>query len=59
MVYYLFDYDYRLLHGRKQSRLTREFVKGLYPDAAAIKRVTGGYAVFETWTDYETWKKQK
>lgn len=59
MVHYLYDDEYRILHGRKQSRLTREFVKSLYPDAAAIKRVIDGYAVFDTRTDYETWKNQK
>lgn len=59
MVHYLHDDEYRILHGRKQSSLTRKVAKSLYPDAAAIKRVTGGYAVFDTWTDYETWKKQK
>ena len=30
-----------------------------YPSATKIVKVTGGWAVFETWTDYETWKKQK
>ena len=36
----------------------KEVVKE-YPDHVKIVKVTGGSAVFETWTDYETWKNQK
>lgn len=34
-------------------------VKKAYPAAVVVKRVTGGWAVFETWTDYEVWRRQK
>lgn len=30
-----------------------------YPSAALVKRVTGGWMVFETQDDYRTWKNQK
>ena len=30
-----------------------------YPGAAKIVKVTGGYAVFDTITDWETWKNQR
>lgn len=42
----------------QQDKTRKEVVKE-YPDHVKIVKVTGGYAVFETWTDYETWKKQK
>ena len=29
------------------------------PWASKIVRVCGGYHAFESWTDYEIWKKQK
>ena len=38
---------------------TRKQVKEDYQDHVKIVKVTGGYAVFETWDDYETWKNQK
>ena len=38
---------------------TRKEVVKEYPDHVKIVKVTGGYAVFETWTDYENWKNQK
>ena len=38
---------------------TRKEVVKEYPDHVKIVKVTGGYAVFETWDDYETWKNQK
>lgn len=34
-------------------------VRQAYPAAAVVKRVTGGWAVFETWTDYEVWRRQQ
>ena len=34
-------------------------VKEEYPNHVKIVKVTGGYAVFETWDDYETWRNQK
>lgn len=36
----------------------RKQVMEAYPSAAVIKKVLGGWAVFETYADYETWKKQ-
>ena len=33
--------------------------KKLYPGAAKIKKVTGGYMIFESISEYETWKNQK
>lgn len=36
----------------------RKQVDAAYPSAAVIKKVLGGWAVFETHADYETWKKQ-
>ena len=38
---------------------TRKQVKEEYPDHVKIVKVTGGYAVFETWTDYDAWINQK
>ena len=38
---------------------TRKQVKEEYPDHVKIVKVEGGYAVFETWDDYETWRNQK
>ena len=36
----------------------KEVVKN-YPEAEKIVKVEGGYMVFETVTEYETWKNQK
>jgi hypothetical protein len=38
---------------------TREQAKKENPGAAKIVKVTGGYAVFDTIADYETWRNQK
>jgi hypothetical protein len=38
---------------------SRKEVVAAYPDAAKIVKVCGGYKVFETIADYETWKNQK
>lgn len=37
----------------------RKEVVNLYPSAAKIVKVCGGYKVFEFVTDYEIWKNQK
>lgn len=46
--------------GRKiaQYRNKREVVDK-FPEAEKIIAVVGGYAVFETLADYDTWRKQK
>lgn len=38
---------------------SRKEVKKAYPAAAKIVKVCGGWAVFETIADYNTWKNQK
>ena len=38
---------------------TRKQVKEEYPDHAKIVKVDGGYAIFETWDEYYTWRNQK
>ena len=43
------DYAYR----------SRKEVVEAYPSAAKIVRVMGGWMVFETYTEYLTWKSQK
>lgn len=37
----------------------RRAVKAAFPEAAVIRRVCGGWAVFETYADYDTWRAQK
>ncbi len=37
----------------------RAAVVKAYPGAAKIVKVCGGWAVFETVADYETWRNQK
>jgi len=34
-------------------------VKAAEPNAAKIVKVEGGWLVFDSQTDYETWRKQK
>jgi hypothetical protein len=36
-----------------------DVVRAAYPGAAEIVDVAGGWAVFETATDYTTWEAQK
>lgn len=38
---------------------SRAEVAKSYPSAVKILRVDGGWIVFETYTDYETWRNQK
>jgi hypothetical protein len=38
---------------------TRAAVVKAYPGAAKIIKACGGWAVFETVADYETWRNQK
>ena len=38
---------------------TAAAAKKLYPGAAKIKKVTGGYIAFATISEYETWENQK
>lgn len=38
---------------------SRAQVKREYPSAAKIVKVVGGYAVFDTLQEYETWRAQK
>ncbi len=35
------------------------FVKQAYPSAYKIEKVDGGWMVFETINEYNTWKRQK
>lgn len=37
----------------------RKAVAEAYPAAAKIIKVEGGWAVFETLAEYETWRRQK
>ena len=37
----------------------REAVAAAYPEAARIVKVCGGWAVFATERDYQTWRNQK
>ena len=37
---------------------TRREAERMYPAAVKIVRVTGGWMVHETWTDYQTWRRQ-
>lgn len=41
------------------SIANRNQVKKDYPEAVKIVKVDGGYMVFESQADYETWKNQK
>ncbi len=45
----------KFIEGCKTAREARK----AYPGAAVVRRVEGGYAVFETVTDYQTWRRQK
>ncbi len=38
---------------------TRKDVEKVATNYVKIVKVDGGWAAFETWTDYETWKNQK
>lgn len=38
---------------------TRKEVVAAHPEAAKVVKVEGGWGVFESLTDYETWKRQK
>lgn len=42
----------------KNDYETKNEVKEEYPSAEVIKRCEGGWMVFETEEEYETWKKQ-
>lgn len=37
----------------------RKAVEAAYPDAAVIRLVCDGWAVFETYEEYENWRRQK
>lgn len=37
----------------------RKAVETAYPDAAVIRLVNGGWAVFDTYEDYENWSRPK
>ena len=43
----------------EQDYKTRDAVKDAFPEAAKIRRVDGGWAVFDTLADYTTWSKQQ
>lgn len=43
----------------EKSYATIEKVKKDYPSAYRIEEVEGGYAIFETASDYTTWENQK
>jgi hypothetical protein len=38
---------------------SRKQVVEQYPSAVKVVKVDGGYAVFESWPDYTTWRNQK
>lgn len=44
---------------RDSDYASRREVVAEYPEAAKIVRVEGGWAVFDTYEDYETWRRQK
>ncbi len=43
----------------KRDYKDRKAVTEAYPGAAKIVQVEGGWAVFATLADWQTWKKQK
>lgn len=42
-----------------EDQWTRKQVEKEEPSAVKIKKVTGGWEVFDTWNDWEVWKNQK
>lgn len=44
---------------RNEDYAGRRAVEAAYPEAARIVSVCGGWAVFETLADYETWRRQR
>ena len=43
----------------KQDYLSRKHVGEAFSDASKIVRVDGGWMVFDTETDYRSWKAQR
>lgn len=48
-----------IIYCYKPGYANRGEVEEAHPAAAVIKTVCGGWAVFETYEDYETWRRQK
>jgi hypothetical protein len=44
---------------REEDYKNRKAVAAEYPAAAKIRKVCGGWMVFDTLADYEIWRKQK
>ena len=42
----------------KEKLKTEEEVREIYPSATEIEKVCGGWCVFHTHHDYETWRNQ-
>ena len=44
---------------REEDYAGRRAVVAEHPEAVKIVRVEGGWAVFDTYEDYEMWRRQK
>jgi len=49
-----YDIDYN-----NKAKDTLAAIKSKYPSAVKYVKVDGGYVAFDTWDDYNVWKKQK
>lgn len=41
------------------ASIARAAVRRDYPEAAKVVKVVGGFMMFETMTEYQTWQRQK
>jgi hypothetical protein len=48
-----------MIFASEEEYKTRKQVNNAFPGATVIKKVCRGWMVFETSTDYQTWKAQK
>lgn len=48
-----------IIYCLKPDYKSRREVEDAHPEAAVIKAVCGGWAVFSTYENYETWRGQK
>lgn len=56
MVIVIHDDDFERDYNKRCNAAN---LRSVYPDAVVVLRVTGGYALFSSYSDFETWKKQK
>ncbi len=47
------------IQANNRKQLNRKLDNGVYPRYEKCVKVDGGYACFESFNDYYTWKKQK